>query len=92
MKELNFIYISLSGNTEYFVNQLKKKLQNEYEINLINVKQLVKDRIDFFKVDKSFIVFVPTYLEGGNGIDNGHNEILTTPLRGFVRSYENYKN
>lgn len=92
LKELNFIYISLSGNTEYFVNQLKKKLQNEYEINLINVKQLVKDRIDFFKVDKSFIVFVPTYLEGGNGIDNGHNEILTTSLREFVRSYENYKN
>ena len=27
---------------------------------------------------------LPTYLEGGNGVDNGDVEILTTPVGDFI--------
>lgn len=34
------------------------------------------------------MVFVPTYLEGGNGVDNGDQEILTETMREYI-DYEN---
>ena len=38
-----------------------------------------------------FFAFVPTYLEGGNGVDNGDVEILTEPFREYIRFGENAK-
>ena len=35
------------------------------------------------KETKPFFVFVPTYLEGGNGIDSGDQEILTETMREY---------
>ena len=34
---------------------------------------------------------MPTYLEGGNGLDNGDVEILTNDLGDFIAFEENYK-
>ena len=31
-------------------------------------------------------------MEGGNGIDSGNTEILTTPLKDFIAYQNNYKN
>ena len=81
-----FVYISLSGNTESFVRRLSDYLWEQYPdlvIEKIHVKDLVKEGKPFFEVDTPFIAFLPTYLEGGNGVDNGDVEILTTDVADF---------
>lgn len=92
--KIDLIYISLSGNTDSFVKRLRDYLllnTKLKEVNLLNVKELVKNNIPFNEVSNDFVAFLPTYLEGGNGIDNGDKEILTTPLREYIRYKENYK-
>ena len=92
--KIDLIYISLSGNTDSFVKRLRDYLllnTNLKEVNLLNVKELVKNNIPFNEVSNNFVAFLPTYLEGGNGIDNGDKEILTTPLREYIRYKDNYK-
>ena len=34
-------------------------------------------------------MFVPTYLEGGNGVDNGDQEILTETMREYIDYADN---
>lgn len=92
--KIDLIYISLSGNTDSFVKRLRDYLllnTKIKEVNLLNVKELVKNSIPFNEVSNNFVAFLPTYLEGGNGIDNGDKEILTTPLREYIRYKDNYK-
>ena len=92
--KIDLIYISLSGNTDSFVKRLRDYLllnTKIKEVNLLNVKELVKENIPFKEVSNNFVAFLPTYLEGGNGIDNGYKEILTTPLREYIRYKDNYK-
>lgn len=92
--KIDLIYISLSGNTDSFVKRLRDYLllnTKIKEVNLLNVKELVKNSIPFNEVTNQFVAFLPTYLEGGNGIDNGDKEILTTPLREYIRYKDNYK-
>lgn len=92
--KIDLIYISLSGNTDSFVKRLRDYLllnTKIKEVNLLNVKELVKNSIPFNEVSNNFVAFLPTYLEGGNGIDNGDKEILTTPLREYIHHKNNYK-
>ena len=92
--KIDLIYISLSGNTDSFVKRLRNYLllnTKIKEVNLLNVKELIKNNIPFNEVSNNFVAFLPTYLEGGNGIDNGDKEILTTPLREYIRYKDNYK-
>ena len=42
-------------------------------------------------MSQPFVAFLPTYLEGGNGLDNGDVEILTNDLGDFIAFEENYK-
>ena len=42
-------------------------------------------------VDGPFVSFLPTYLEGGNGIDTGFQEILTGNLRKFLEYQGNFR-
>ncbi|MGT2637520.1 class Ib ribonucleoside-diphosphate reductase assembly flavoprotein NrdI [Streptococcus ratti] len=90
---INLVYISLSGNTQSFVNRLKTYLQSKTDmpVNTVNIKDLVKDQEDFFAMSDYFVAFLPTYLEGGNGLDSGDVEILTTPLRDFIAFADNYR-
>ena len=70
--KVSFVYISLSGNTESFVRRLSDYLMEAHpglEIEKIHVKDLVKEGKPFFEVGTPFITFLPTYLEGGNGVD-----------------------
>ena len=50
------------------------------EVQKIHIKDLVKEGHDFFEMEHPYVAFLPTYLEGGNGVDNGDVEILTTPV------------
>lgn len=91
MRKLYFVYISLSGNTDSFVRRLKSffQFQTDWTIELIHVKDLVKQEIPFYSLDAPFVAFLPTYLEGGNGVDNGDVEILTNPLGDFINFEQN---
>ena len=72
MKTISLVYISLSGNTESFVTRLKDYLLSHYkgiEVQKIHIKDLVKEGHDFYEMDHPYVAFLPTYLEGGNGVD-----------------------
>lgn len=83
-----FLYISLTGNTKNFISKLTEHIEKEYKITIpsINIKEIDYNNLS---INQPFIAFVPTYLEGGNGIDNGDVEILTTPLRKTI-AHQNY--
>lgn len=93
-QSLSIAYISLTGNTHSFVTKLVeyfKFQQSSLQIQLINVKDIIRDHIEFFELEHPTIAFLPTYLEGGNGVDNGDTEILTNPLGDFLAYHDNYK-
>ena len=79
MSQLTLVYISLSGNTQSFVKRMSDylSLNHGIECRQINIKELNNET---FQVDEPFVELLPTYLEGGNGVDNGDVEILTNPL------------
>lgn len=85
------VYISLSGNTESFVKRLKGffQFQTDWQVEPVHVKDLVKQDIPFYQLNAPFVAFLPTYLEGGNGVDNGDVEILTNPLGDFIAFGDN---
>lgn len=93
MNKLYLVYISLSGNTQSFVRRLKTFLQFQSDVIIeeVHVKDLVKESVDFYALDAPFVAFLPTYLEGGNGLDNGDVEILTNPLGDFIAYADNFK-
>ena len=80
MQRIRFYYISLSGNTSSFVQRVSRYIKTTYhrEVESLNVKDLKGKAIT---VDGPFVSFLPTYLEGGNGIDTGFQEILTGNFR-----------
>ncbi len=91
MRKIYLVYISLSGNTQSFVRRLKTFLQfqTDWDIEEVHVKDLVKEGIEFYALDAPFVAFLPTYLEGGNGVDSGDVEILTNPLGDFIAHADN---
>ena len=93
MKELRVIYISLSGNTAGFVKRLTEYMSLWYDVTIkaTNVYDLVKNDIAFSVEPNPFVIFLPTYLEGGDGIETGTTEVLTTPLRDYMSYQNNYK-
>ncbi|MBM7636676.1 class Ib ribonucleoside-diphosphate reductase assembly flavoprotein NrdI [Streptococcus saliviloxodontae] len=91
MSQLTIVFISLSGNTLSFVKRLSDYLAFNHSITTrqINIKELDHQT---FPVEEPFVAILPTYLEGGNGIDDGDVEILTNPLGDFIAAHDNFKN
>ena len=92
--KISLVYISLSGNTASFIKRLTTFLQERHEnveIEQVDIKDMVKEERPFYAMSQSFVAFLPTYLEGGNGLDNGDVEILTNDLGDFIAFEENYK-
>ena len=92
--KISLVYISLSGNTASFIKRLSTFLQERHEnveIEQVDIKDMVKEERPFYAMSQSFVAFLPTYLEGGNGLDNGDVEILTNDLGDFIAFEENYK-
>lgn len=90
MSDLTIVFISLSGNTLSFVKRLSLYLAENQgcHVNQINIKDL---KHETFPVEEDFVAMLPTYLEGGNGVDSGEVEILTNPLGDFIAAHDNYK-
>ena len=92
--KISLVYISLSGNTAGFIKRLSAFLQERHEnveIEQVDIKDMVKEERPFYAMSQFFVAFLPTYLEGGNGLDNGDVEILTNDLGDFIAFEENYK-
>ncbi len=83
-KEINILYISLSGNTRDFVRRLTDYYQDlGVVVNSINVRE----KPDRQKLTVPFVTILPAFLNGGNGRDNGYSEILS-PALGHYLAYE----
>lgn len=80
--EIRLLYISQSGNTRSFVKRLAELANNQGRVTFIPV-EISDVTPDNFETAPYF-AFVPTYLDGGNGIDNGVTESLTTPLGEYL--------
>ena len=83
MTKVSLVYISLSGNTESFcpsADRLFAGAASKPRGREDSYQRLGKGRAALFEMDNPFIAFLPTYLEGGNGVDNGDVEILTTDV------------
>ncbi|GAF40448.1 flavoprotein NrdI [Agrilactobacillus composti DSM 18527 = JCM 14202] len=84
---INILYISISGNTRAFVQNLVAYGEKQHAGNtaapLIQAKEISDASPDFQETAK-FFCFVPTYLEGGNGVDNGTQEIMTNAMREYL--------
>jgi len=86
---INILYISLSGNTKSFIQDLTTYLKlKSVDINEINIKDYPEEK----ELNTPFVTFLPTFLKGGNGLDNGYTEILTTRLSSYLQYKNNYRN
>lgn len=91
---MKIIYISISGNTKAFVRRLETFAEEQHKQNAANpsiTSKEISENSPFEKENDPFFAFVPTYLEGGNGVDNGDTEILTEVLREYLEYEDNYK-
>lgn len=89
---LNLLYISISGNTKSFAKRLhelsiSKQSQSAHH-PIIQIKE-ISDNTLLDHEKEPFVVCVPTYLEGGNGVDNGDQEILTEAMRDYIAYDDN---
>ncbi|MBO0439648.1 class Ib ribonucleoside-diphosphate reductase assembly flavoprotein NrdI [Candidatus Enterococcus ikei] len=86
---MKILYISISGNTRSFVQRLKTYAFDKYNVP-IEVKEIHENSV-FEDETAPFFTFVPTYLDGGNGVDNGDTEILTETMREYLEYHGNYR-
>ncbi|MFD1318767.1 class Ib ribonucleoside-diphosphate reductase assembly flavoprotein NrdI [Loigolactobacillus zhaoyuanensis] len=91
---INVLYISISGNTRSFVEDLQEYAQQQHEIAaeqpLITLKE-ISEASPLADETAPYFAFVPTYLDGGNGIDNGVKELLTNVLGEYIAYHTNRK-
>lgn len=84
---MNILYISISGNTRAFASNLQKYAAAQHEADhsqpTITLKEIGENSL-LEQETAPFFVLVPTYLEGGNGIDNGDQEILTEAMADYL--------
>jgi protein involved in ribonucleotide reduction len=92
--QIYIIYISVAGNTQSFVDDLtdyaEKMHQSDANQPLIVSKEIT-DQTDFADETQPYFAFVPTYLDGGNGIDNGVKELMTNTLGEYIGYHDNRK-
>lgn len=88
---MKLLYISISGNTRAFIKRLTDYAESQPDTNFTFDPKEIHDNSVFEQEPEPFVVFVPTYLEGGNGIDNGDQEILTESMREYLEFNDNYQ-
>lgn len=90
--KIHILCISLTGNTKCFMTKLEKYYSEKgILLDAKNVKEIISNREPFESLRQPYATFLPAFLEGGNGKDNGDQEILTTPLKNYLRYSDNYQ-
>ena len=94
MAPMNIIYISLEGNTRSFLTRMQGYAKQQHSISedrpLLELKE-VSDQTLPADETEPFFALVPTYLNGGNGIDSGFTEIMTNALGEYIAYNDNAK-
>lgn len=89
---IRIIFFSVSGNTRAFVKKLQAYGVEQHGLStdhpLLDLKEIT-DQSHFEDETEPFVAFVPTYLDGGNGLDNGTNEIMTNTLGEYIEHHDN---
>lgn len=90
--KLSILYITISGNTRSFCQRLAEYSQEQVALDktqlAIEVKE-ISDNSLFESENDPFVAIVPTYLDGGNGLDSGTNEIMTNALGEYIEHENN---
>lgn len=94
MTPMNILYISLEGNTRSFLTRLQGFAKQQHSLSedrpLIELKEISDQTIPADET-APFFAFVPTYLNGGNGITSGFTEIMTNALGEYIAHNNNAK-
>lgn len=94
MTVINIRYISIEGNTRSFMQHLIDFAEDQQDHNPANpliVTKEISEQTDFTDEIEPYFAFVPTYLDGGNGIDNGVKELMTNVLGEYIAYHDNRK-
>ncbi|QVI38372.1 class Ib ribonucleoside-diphosphate reductase assembly flavoprotein NrdI [Lacticaseibacillus casei] len=89
---IRVLFISISGNTRAFAHRLADYAETQHQQNPDNPPIQLKEISEATQSDgetKPFFVMVPTYLDGGNGIDNGVKELMTNAMSDYLAEGEN---
>lgn len=89
---LRILYITISGNTRSFCQRLAEYSQEQVALDKTQLAIEVKEISDnsLFEIEpEPFVAIVPTYLDGGNGVDSGTNEIMTNALGEYIEHEDN---
>lgn len=88
---IQLLYMSISGNVRSFAKRIQQlseiKQQEDSSLPIIQGKE-IHDNSSLEYETQPYVVVVPTYLEGGNGLDSGDQEILTESLREYLENQE----
>lgn len=94
MAPMNIIYISLEGNTRSFLTRMQGYANQQNRLNpdkpVLNLKEISDQTLPADETEP-FFAFVPTYLNGGNGITSGFTEIMTNALGEYIAHNDNAK-
>lgn len=89
---INILYISISGNTRAFVEDLQDYAEDQHQQAadqpLIHLKE-ISEASPLIDETQPYFAFVPTYLDGGNGVDNGVKELMTNVLGEYIGYHRN---
>ncbi|ERL66534.1 class Ib ribonucleoside-diphosphate reductase assembly flavoprotein NrdI [Schleiferilactobacillus shenzhenensis] len=87
MTNIRVLFISISGNTRSFAEKLGRYAQEQHTQDpqqpLVELTE-VSEATNPAPEKTPFVVMVPTYLDGGNGVDNGVKELMTNALGEYV--------
>ncbi|KRO25520.1 flavoprotein NrdI [Pediococcus argentinicus] len=76
------------------MDDLEDYAEQQHQLDANNpliVKKEITDQTDFESETDPYFAFVPTYLDGGNGIDNGVKELMTNILGEYIAYKDNRK-
>lgn len=92
MSKIYVLFISIEGNTRSFLIRMQAFAKQQHSINpknpVIKLKEITDQTIPE-KEDEPFFAFVPTYLDGGDGINSGFKELMTNPLGEYIATNDN---
>lgn len=86
MSNIRILYTSIEGNTRSFLRRLSEHAESEN--NSIEIIE-ISDNTIFKDETTPFVALVPTYLEGGTGIDENVREIFTNCLNEYISYHDN---
>ncbi|MEN3240099.1 class Ib ribonucleoside-diphosphate reductase assembly flavoprotein NrdI [Fructilactobacillus sanfranciscensis] len=94
MKPLKLIFISNTGNTRNFAENLVNYAQEQNQKNpdypLLSIEE-ISEQTDFGNENEPYFVSVPTYLSGGDGTGDNVKEVMTNILGEYLDYHDNAK-